>query len=150
MKLEEAIQSTKFRNQVHKASLNVLYTAWWLRTLTNQALKAHGLTHEQYNILRILNGKHPEAMCVKDIASRVIEKSSNVPRTADRLVVKKMVKRTQGLADKRETLLSLTPHGSNILAAASESMEKAMEGKLKISDKDAALLNSLLEALRGS
>jgi DNA-binding MarR family transcriptional regulator len=150
MKLEEAIQSTKFRNPAHKASLNVLYTAWWLRTLTNQALKEHGITHEQYNILRILNGKHPDAMCIKDIASRVIEKSSNVPRTADRLVVKKMVKRTQGLADKRETLLNLTPHGSNILAAASDSMEKAMQGKITISDKDAEVLNSLLEALRGN
>jgi DNA-binding MarR family transcriptional regulator len=150
MKLEEAIQSTKFISQAHKASLNVLYTAWWLRTLTNQALKQHGLTHEQYNILRILNGKHPDAMCVKDIASRVIEKSSNVPRTADRLVVKKMVKRTQGLADKRETLLSLTPHGSNILAAASASMEKELGGQIKISEKDALTLNNLLEALRGN
>ena len=56
MKLEQAIQSTKFKNEVHKAGLNILYTAWWLKTLMSRELKEFGLTHEQYNVLRILKG----------------------------------------------------------------------------------------------
>jgi hypothetical protein len=66
VKLEQAIQSTKFKNEAHKAGLNILYTAWWLKTSFSQALKEYGLTHEQYNVLRILKGKHPEQMCVRD------------------------------------------------------------------------------------
>jgi DNA-binding MarR family transcriptional regulator len=149
MKLEEAIQSSKFKSHTHKAVLNVLYTAWWLKTLTTQMLKDQGVTHEQYNVLRILNGKHPQAMCVKDIGSRVIEKSSNLPRIIDRLVAKKLVKRSQGLEDKRETLISLTTQGINVLALSSARLEKAMQEAIKLNDRDALLLNNLLEALRG-
>jgi DNA-binding MarR family transcriptional regulator len=150
MKLEEAIKSTTFKSPVQKAVLNVLYTAWWLRTLTNQTLKQHGLTHEQYNVLRILRGNPAEAMCVKDIGSRVIEKSSNLPRIIDRLVIKKLVKRSQGFADKRETLVSLTPAGIKLLADASAGMDSGMEEAIQFSDKDALTLNNLLEALRGN
>jgi DNA-binding MarR family transcriptional regulator len=89
VKLEQAIQSNKFKNEMHKASLNILYTAWWLKTQMSKVLKEFGLTHEQYNVLRILKGKYPEQLCVKDISCRMIEKSSNVPRIIDRLVIKK-------------------------------------------------------------
>ena len=60
VKLEQAIQSTKFKDEVHKAILNTLYTAWWLKTVMSKELKEFGLTHEQYNVLRILKGKYPE------------------------------------------------------------------------------------------
>jgi hypothetical protein len=52
--LEQAIQSTKFKSEVQKAGLNILYTAWWLKTQMSNELKAFDLTHEQYNVLRIL------------------------------------------------------------------------------------------------
>lgn len=54
VKLEQAIQSTKFKSEVQKAGLNILYTAWWLKTVMSRELKEFGLTHEQYNVLRIL------------------------------------------------------------------------------------------------
>jgi DNA-binding MarR family transcriptional regulator len=96
MTLEEAIKSTKFKGERHKAVVNVLYTAYWLRNNFTFALKELGITLEQYNVLRILNGKHPEMMRVKDIGSRIIEKSSNVPRIIDRLAAKELVKRNTG------------------------------------------------------
>ena len=64
MKLELAIKSNKFKNNNHKAALNILHTSWWLKSTTAKELKEYGLTHEQYNVLRILKGKHPEQMCV--------------------------------------------------------------------------------------
>jgi len=114
VKLENAIQSNKFKSEVQKAGLNILYTAWWLKTLSCKELKEFGLTHEQYNVLRILKGKHPNQMCVKDIAGRMIEKNSNVPRIIDRLVVKKLVKRTQGEHDGRQTVMALTQAGLSV------------------------------------
>lgn len=148
MKLEEAIQSNQFKSPSQKAAVNILYTAWWLRTLANTSLKEFDLTHEQYNVLRILKGKHPQAMCTKDIASRVIEKSSNVPRITDRLLAKKWIARCQGTADRRETISSLTPTGLEVLAKATKAMELNMGKKLQLSDGDAAQLNELLERLR--
>ncbi len=150
MKLEEAIQSSKFKNDVHKASLNILYTAWWLKTVLSRELKEFGLTHEQYNVMRILKGKHPEQMCVRDIASRMIEKNSNVPRIIDRLVTKKLVKRATSEVDRRETVISLTPSGLSLLDNSTNSINQAMEAQVSIGQQEAQVLNQLLEKVRAN
>jgi DNA-binding MarR family transcriptional regulator len=148
VKLEEAIKSNKFRSEVHKAGLNILYTAWWLKTMTSKELKKYGLTSEQFNVLRILKGKHPEQMCVRDVASRMIEKNSNVPRIVDRLELKKFVKRSTSANDKRETAISLTDAGNNILELATTKVNKLFESTIVMNESSAATLNKLLEEIR--
>ena len=148
MKLEDAIKSNKFKSETHKATLNVLYTAWWLKTLSANEMKVFGLTPEQYNVLRILKGKHPEKMCVKDIASRMMEKSSNVPRIIDRLFIKKLIKRTQSEIDGRHTLIELTVSGINILDKATAKLDTIMQNAVTLSSEEATTLNSLLEKVR--
>lgn len=148
MKLEEAIKSTSFASQKQKAGLNILYTAWWLKTMLSKELKAFALTHEQYNVMRILKGKNPDQMCVRDIGSRMIEPSSNVPRIIDRLVIKKLVKRSTSALDKRETVITLTEAGINILALATQRVNMVMEHSIELNEADATLLNQLLETLR--
>lgn len=148
MKLEQAIQSTKFKSEVQKAGINILYTAWWLKTVTSKELKEFGLTHEQYNVLRILKGSYPDQMCVKNIACRMIEKSSNVPRIVDRLELKKLVKRATSAVDKRETVITLTQSGIAILEATNERVNKLFNEILVITNEEGATLNALLEKVR--
>lgn len=148
MKLEEAIKSNKFSNEVHKSTINVLYTAYWLKNTFSVLLKNEGLTLEQFNVMRILKGMHPEQMNVKEIGSRIIEKSSNVPRIIDKLVVKKLAKRTNSKVDKRETLVTLTDKGINILKNASIVIDKATEEIKVLTEPEAMLLNGLLEKMR--
>lgn len=148
MKLEQAIKSSKFKNEVHKAGLNILYTAWWLKTLMSKELKEYGLTHEQYNVLRILKGKYPEQICVKEIACRMIEKNSNIPRIIDRLETKKLVKRTASDSDKRETVIVLTPAGINILQHSTDRINKLMDKTILLDEQNAVALNNILEELR--
>ena len=150
VKLEQAIKSNKFRNEVHKAGLNILYTAWWLKTLMSKELKEYGLTHEQYNVLRILKGKHPEQICVREIACRMIEKNSNIPRIIDRLEIKKLVKRVTSNADKRETVIFLTQAGINILKHSTDRINNKMDESISITEKKSALLNDILEEIRKS
>jgi DNA-binding MarR family transcriptional regulator len=145
--LENAILSSKFGSQTQKAGLNVLYTAWWLKTLLSRELKALGLTHEQFNVLRILKGKHPEQMCVRDIARRMIEKSSNVPRIIDRLEIKKLVNRSTSSIDKRETVIRLTGDGMNILEIANKKVNELFK-VVELTEEDATQLNELLERMR--
>ncbi|MBK8088123.1 MAG: MarR family transcriptional regulator [Chitinophagaceae bacterium] len=137
-----------FKNETHKAGLNILYTAWWLKTLMSKELKSFGLTHEQYNVLRILKGKSPEEMCVKDIACRMIEKSSNVPRIIDRLVIKKLVRRSNDANDKRHTVMSLTEAGLNILDLSTKKINQVFEKTILMNEGSAAELNNLLELIR--
>ena len=150
MKLEEAIKSTRFADEKHKATLNLLYSAYWLRNNFSNVLKNEDLTLEQYNVMRILKGKHPEQMCVKDIGGRMIEKSSNVPRIIDRLVTKKLAKRTPSKIDKRETLISLTDKGLTTLTNATSLVDEFTNSIQGSDEKDAMALNELLEKMRDS
>ena len=148
VKLEQAIKSTKFKSEMQKAGLNILYTAWWLKTIMSKELKEYGLTHEQYNVLRILKGKHPDQMCVRDIASRMIEKNSNVPRIIDRLELKKLAKRSTSAMDKRETVVTITPAGINMLDITTQKVDTLFENTVSIDAQSAGELNGLLEKLR--
>jgi len=98
--------------------------------------------------LRILKGKHPDQMCVKDIGSRMVEKSSNVPRIIDRLIIKKLVKRNVSKEDKRETLISLTDKGIFLLEEATKVLDDIYEKIIGINEEEANKLNDLLEKMR--
>lgn len=148
MKLEEVLKMNKFSSPKHKAGLNILYTAWWLKTEVSKELKGFGLTHEQFNVLRILKGKHPDAICVKDIACRMIERNSNVPRIIDRLVAKEYVERSTSEIDKRETVIKLTNSGIDILLAANQKVNKLFSSSVNLDDEEALQVNNLLEKMR--
>jgi len=149
MKINEVIKTNKFTNEKHKASLNMLYTAYWFKDQLISILKPLGITLEQHNVLRILKGSHPNQMRVKDILSRMVEKSSNVPRIIDKLVDKKLVSRTASEKDKRETLVTLTEKGIATIDKARKSLDQATEELLMINEKEAAQLSDLLEKMRG-
>ena len=148
MKLEDALKTTKFRDARHKASLNVLYTSYWLKSQYSGLMKEISMTMEQFNVMRILKGRHPQAMCVRDIASRMIEKNSNVPRIVDRLVAKKLVTRSVSKEDKRETLIALTEKGITQLDHASKVLDEMSDRILTISDEDANTLSDILDRMR--
>ncbi len=145
VKLEDAIQSHNFKSEKQKAGLHIMFTSYQLKCVVSALLKPFELTAEQYNVLRILKGKHPQQMCVKDIAGRMIERSSNVPRIIDRLVAKKLVKRTQSKEDKRETVMALTDKGLTLLESSSQQMNETFENILRLNDEEAKILNDLLE-----
>jgi len=148
MKLEQALQTSKFTSNRHKVGLNILYTAWWMKTIINTNLKQFGLTHEQYNVLRILKGKHPEQMCVKDIASRMIEKNSNVPRIIDKLFLKLFIQRIQSDIDGRQTMISLTKAGLEILDKTTKHINQLESSINPLTEEEAQQLNNLLEKIR--
>lgn len=145
MKLEEAIQTKGFKSQKEKAALNIMFRAYQIKTSISLVLKDYGLTPEQYNVLRILKGKHPGPMCVKDIAGRVIERSSNLPRIIDRLELKKLVKRSPGAEDRRETAIALTQAGINMLAAVSPKLEQHSRSLTALPEAALQQLNDLLD-----
>ncbi len=150
MKLEEAIKSSRFTDEQHKATVNLLYTAYWLKNNFSSVLKTEGLTFEQHNVLRILKGMHPAEMCVKEIASRILEKSSNVPRIIDRLVTKKLVKRATSKEDKRETLVSLTDKGISVIDNARKRIDQVTKDIVMVNEDEAKTLNVVLDKMRGS
>ncbi len=144
MTLEEAIQTQGFSSARSKAVVHLMYTAYQLKSGISLVLKDYALTPEQYNVLRILKGSHPSALCNRDIASRTIERNANIPRIVDRLEIKKLVKRNTSPQDRRETLISLTAAGINLLNAASAALQQHEPDIMPLSEADADSLNQLL------
>lgn len=124
-----------------------MYTTYILKTRITIVLKQFDLTMEQYNVLRILRGKHPQCMCVKDIAGRMIERSSNVPRIADRLEAKNLIKRYQSKEDKRHTSLQITEKGLSLLQTSLAEISKMDHNLSFLTDSEAVQLNFLLEKI---
>ena len=149
MRLNDVIKTNRFTDENHKASVNILYTAYWLKDHFISVLKPHGITLEQHNVMRILKGSHPEEVRIKDIASRMVEKSSNVPRIIDKLVIKKLAFRINSDIDKRETFVALTEKGISVIYAARVSIDQVTKQISGVSEKEAATLNKLLEKMRG-
>jgi DNA-binding MarR family transcriptional regulator len=125
-----------------------MYTSYQVKSWVSTTLKAYGLTTEQFNVLRILKGKHPNQMCVRDVAGRMIERSSNVPRIIDRLEVKKLVKRTTSSQDKRETVITLTQAGVNMLQTVNPVIEQRGSEMCGLTNEELVLLNDLLDKYR--
>lgn len=131
-----------------KAAINIMYTAYQVKCSVSDALKEYGLTAEQYNVLRILKGKYPDQMCVKDIAGRMIERSSNVPRIIDRLELKKLVQRSTSAEDKRETVITLTQAGIDMLGMVNGVIEDANDKVCHLNEEELVQLNDLLDRYR--
>lgn len=149
MKIEEAIQQKNFRDEFQKAHINVLYTASWMHQRSMQALKPFNISWQQFNILRILRGMHPEPASVKLLTERMIDKMSNASRLVEKLKQKGLVERRSCKADRRQVDVVITEKGLNLLALASDAMDDQMEGvRAKLSAQQAKELNELLDAMR--
>jgi DNA-binding MarR family transcriptional regulator len=149
MKIEEAIQQKKFRNEYHKAHINVLFTASWIHQQSLQVLKPFNISWQQFNILRILRGMHPEPASVKLLTERMIDKMSNASRLVEKLKQKGLVERRSCKSDRRQVDVVITEKGLELLAQASEAMEQQMDlTKSQLSQEEAKQLNDLLDALR--
>ena len=146
--LEQEIKQSVFPNEHLKANLNLLFTANWLYNKISASLKEYSITHEQFNVLRILKGSYPTKMCQKDILSRMIAPNSNLTLIVKKLIEKKLIVVMQSNEDKREYRISITKSGIHLLEEIDKNLKKSKETYNKLSTSEAKQLNVLLEKLR--
>ena len=150
MTLEEEIKSTKFESELHKAQINLLLSEAWIKGKLTTFLKQYQLTHEQFNVLRILRGQSPEAICMMDIASRMLERNSNVTRIVETLLNKNWAARQKSTTDKREVKISITEDGLELLRKMDTLLKSEKVHYANLSETEAQLLNALLDKMRDS
>lgn len=151
MRIEEAIQQKKFESEFQKAHINIQFTANWLSQSLSPSLEPLNLTWQQFNILRILRGMHPEPASIKVLTERMIDKMSNASRLVEKLKQKGMVERKACQADRRQVDIVLTEKGREVLDLASKSIADNTQGTFStLTIEEAAQLNQLLDKLRSS
>lgn len=148
MGLEEDIRQQKFASEHQKAAINILYTGSWIHNGNSARLKRHGVTPEQYNVLRILRGSHPSKLMLAGITSRMIDKNSNATRLVEKLRQKGLVKRELCESNRRQVDISITEKGLALMKVIDGEEGEWIETLKNISKSEASELNRLLDKLR--
>lgn len=150
MGIEKDIHQSSFTSSRQKAMINILYTYGWLLEKIKAFVSKEDITHQQYNILRILRGSHPQPLSTLQIRERMLDKMSDTSRIVDRLIVKDLVKKSISTADKRLVDVVITEKGQALLQRMDKDSDYIVDIMSKLPEKDAEMLSSLLDRLRGS
>jgi len=148
MGLEKDIHQNNFRNPRQKAMINILYTYGWTIEKIKKFLAREDVTHQQFNILRILRGAHPEPLSTLQIRERMLDRMSDTSRIVDRMVLKGLVKKIPCAKDKRLVDVTITEKGQKLLKkmdTESEQMDAIMKS---LTESEAEMLSNLLDKLR--
>ena len=108
-KLErEAKQKLLVYSRQQDAVVSIQRTASYLRRFCSPVFDQHGITSQQFNVLRILRGAGREGLPTLDIAERMIEQAPGITRLLDRLERKKLVRRERPSDNRRQVLCYIT------------------------------------------
>ncbi len=137
--------NSKFPDIKIKALINILYTANWITSFQNEFFKPFGISPQQFNILKILNGaKGP--LKVQVIKDRMIERSPNATRLMDKLCDKQLIDRVPCPDDRRVVHINITKKGQNVLNSISDDFNNRLVKN--ITQQEAQQLSDLLDKMR--
>lgn len=148
MRIDDEITS-KFEDNYHKATVNIFYTSGWLNNILKCKFEKYNLTHQQFNVLRILRGQYPKPATVNLLKERMLDKMSDASRIVDRLVQKGLVSRCTNTIDRRAVDIRISKCGIKILITMDTEFEAMDFLKNNLTSEEAGSLSDLLDKLRG-
>ena len=145
----ELHQKKAFHSASQEGAIGIVRTADLLRRRFSRFVEPHGISGQQYNVLRILRGAAPETLPTLTIAERMIEQTPGITRLLDRLERKGLVRRERCVRDRRQVLCEITPKGLALLETLDAPISRADDEALAgISGADLKTLIRILDAVR--
>ncbi len=148
MKLEEEIRQTQFNSEYHKLMVNLIFTHNWFSHRLKSFLKPYSITPQQYNVLRILRGQHPEPISTSTIRTRMLDKMSDASRIVDRLTLKGFVEKQTCTSDKRLVDVIITEKGLSVLSKIDVHSDLLEIPSTNLSEEEAKQMNDLFDKMR--
>jgi DNA-binding MarR family transcriptional regulator len=149
--LEELRQTKPFESPEQEAILALQRTTDLLRRHFTQVIGPHGISPQQYNVLRILRGAGAAGTPTLDIADRMIEKTPGITRLLDRLEGKHLVRRRRCPEDRRQVLCWITESGLKLLAELDKPVSDPGPRYLQsLSSDEVRQLIDMLERIRAA
>ncbi len=146
--INEAIKTPLFKSNRHKAVVNVMYTANIINNYLDNTFKPFDISKQQYNVLRILRGKYPNATTCGYLKDVMLERNPDITRLCDRLISKEFLERNNNPSNKRSMQIKITQKGLDLL----EQMEPIIDiqaASATLTEEEAETLSILLDKLRG-
>lgn len=140
-----------FRSREQQAMLGLLHTAEAIKRSLAHLIEPHGITPQQYNVLRILRGAGPDGLPTLTIGERMIEQTPGVTRLVDRLERKGLVARSPCPKDRRRIFCRITPKGQDLLTELDEPVDRWDAQTVSVlAPSDLDSLITLLDRVRAS
>ena len=148
--IRDEIQQTRpFASAAEEGVVTLVATADRVRDGLSQVVERHGITLQQYNVLRILRGAGTTGLPTLEIAARMVEKSPGITRLIDRLEARRLVRRVRCPSDRRQVLCHSTAEANRLLAGLDAPMAAAAGRCLAPLDQARTLeMIQLLDAIR--
>ncbi len=122
-----------------------------VRAFVADIVEPHGITGQQYNVLRILRGAEPDGLPTLTIAERMIERAPGITRMIDRLETKDLVERERRGGDRRCVHVRITRAGLGLLDRLDAPIRRADRAAFAaLDDREVSQLAALLERVRAS
>lgn len=150
MRLEDAVKVNQFRNESQKAIINLYYTNGLVSGQFKNLLKPHGITPQQFNILRILKGQKPNPVRIGIVKERLIDRNADVTRLVERLIKKGLLQRKVCEEDRRQQHLVITDEGEKILSSIEKEVASFEDATKILTEKELAQFNTLMDKLRSA
>jgi DNA-binding MarR family transcriptional regulator len=115
MPIRQRLQQRRFHSVADEAVVSLMVAADHVDQAVVPIWERHGITADQYNVLRILRGVHPGGHPRNEVARRMIHRSPDVTRMLDRLVRRGLVVRLRNADDRRESVATITKAGLALL-----------------------------------
>src|SRR5438552_13421637 len=115
MPIRERLQQRRFHSVADEAVVSLMVAADHIDQAVAPVWERHGITADQYNVLRILRGASPGGHPRNEVARRMIHRSPDVTRMLDRLVRRGLVARLRNADDRRESVATITKAGLALL-----------------------------------
>ncbi len=147
MGIEKEIQQPSFRNEYHKLIMNLIYTSNHVLEKIKHLLESEDITHQQYNILRILRTSQ-KPLSTLQIRERMLDKMSDTSRIVERLIKKDLVNKEICSYDKRLVDITISDKGVKLLERLDKYNDKIDTIACTLNTEDAKTLNALLDKLR--
>jgi DNA-binding MarR family transcriptional regulator len=109
------VRQREFASTAQEAMVSLLVAAGHVRVALVELCGQHGITPDQYNVLRILRGVYPAGHPRYEVAQRLIERAPDVTRLLDRLEREGLVERQRSDEDRRLSLSRITKAGLALL-----------------------------------
>ena len=149
MDLEREIKQKAFRSEQSKLIVNLIYTYNQLKSRIATVLKNEGVTMQQYNVLRIVNGAGKEGITTSEIRERMLDKMSDASRMVDRLETMGLLLKQRDRDDRRVLHVFLTDKGQDLVhrLMKQDTIDQLASG---VKEENAQQLNELLDSFRAS
>ncbi|MEN7547974.1 MarR family transcriptional regulator [Rapidithrix thailandica] len=148
MKFEESIKQETFSSPQIKALLNMMYTANWFMGKQTELLKPYKLSPQQYNVLRILRGSHPNKLTVHSIKERMLYKTPNMTRLVDKLIAQELVIREGCIEDRRVVYVGISQNGLDLMSQLDETLSVFDTILQTWGEEEAELISEAMDRLR--